>query len=104
MCHELHLTAQQPAVETLVQLAQIGAGNRVVLDRPALGEQAVPEVDSLRRIGIVAIAGGVPLLELRQRPAGDLHGRKDAVLRISLVEQTQPLQDRPGVRLVGKHV
>ena len=55
MGHEAHLAAQQPAVEPLVELAQVGGGQRVVFDGRALPEELVPEAGPLGRIGIVAL-------------------------------------------------
>ena len=96
------LAAEQAAVEPLVELAEIGGGHRVVLDRGALAPQSVPVVGPLGRVGIFAFRPGIA--PRRSRPAPDWarpwlpeFGRPRGA-----VQEPQPLDDLLHAGFVGE--
>ena len=92
----------KPAVEPLIELAQVGARQRIVLNRGPFLEQAIPKNGPLGGVGIFALGMGIPPGEFGQRRAR--YGRRstDSITRPALVQPSKSRQDGWVIRLVGK--
>ena len=88
--HEADVPAQQAAVESLVELAQVGGGHGVVVHGRPMPEEIVPKSGPFRHVRIAARAVGVGGREAGQRRIGHGHRGEDAVLGLPRVERPQP--------------